>query len=211
MTPVPTPIYHITHVDNLESILTTGGLLAYNAMNVGALDYINIAYTSIQSRRARTPVPVAAGGVLHDYVPFYFAPRSPMLYTISRGNVEGYTEGQQPVIHLVSTAQIVQSAKLPFAFTDGHAIVAISEFFDDLSQLNRIDWNIMRSRYWFDTIEDGDRKRRRQAEFLVYNSFSWHLITEIGVINTTIHARVQQVLQKFTISGQVRVRPNWYY
>lgn len=41
----------------------------------------------------------------------------------------------------------------------------------------------MGERYWNDTPEDGDRKRRRQAEFLVYTSLPWRLIEEIGVIS----------------------------
>jgi hypothetical protein len=88
---VPIPIYHITHIDNLKSILSAGRLLAYNAMSAAKTQYPNIAYENIQDRRATTYVPCGRGGVLHDYVPFYFAPRSPMLYTINRGNVEKYT------------------------------------------------------------------------------------------------------------------------
>jgi ssDNA thymidine ADP-ribosyltransferase, DarT len=99
---VPIPIYHITHIDNLESILSEGGLLAYNVMLETQTNYTNIAYENIQDRRATIRVPCGGCGVLHDYVPFYFAPRSPMLYTINRGNVKSYTQGQSTVIHLVS-------------------------------------------------------------------------------------------------------------
>ncbi len=76
---MPLPIYHITPIDNLESIISEGGLLAYNVMLDTGINYTNIAYENIQYRRARIRVPCGAGGVMHDYVPFYFAPRSPML------------------------------------------------------------------------------------------------------------------------------------
>lgn len=208
---MPTPIYHFTNVSNLASILADGGLLAYNAIRQASTDYINIAHQSIQARRATTQVPCGAGGTLHDYVPFYFAPRSPMLYTIEKGNVEGYNQGQRPVIHLVSTAEAVRVANLSFVFTDGHGIITFTEFFDDLSQLNQIDWDVMGSRYWNDTLEDNDRKRRRQAEFLIHNFFPWQLVIEIGVINGTMLAQVDKLLQNATHQPKVTVYRDWYY
>lgn len=208
---MPLPIYHITHIDNLESILSECGLLAYNVMVETQTNYTNIAYGNIQYRRATTYVPCGEGGVLHDYVPFYFAPRSPMLYTISRGNVENYTQGQAAVIHLVSSIENIEAENLSFVFTDGHAVMTFTEFFDDLNYLGAIDWDVMGSRYWFDTNEDNDRKRRRQAEFLVRNFLPWELITEIGVIDYTIQSQVENILQNFTDQTPVRVHKDWYY
>jgi len=195
---VPLPIYHITPIDNLESIISEGGLLAYNVMLETGTNYTNIAYENIQDRRARIRVPCGAGGVLHDYVPFYFAPRSPMLYTINQGNVPNYTQGQAALIHLVSDVEDIDARGLNFVFTDGHAVMQFTDFFDDLDYLGAIDWDVMESRYWSDTNEDNDRKRRRQAEFLVRNFFPWELITEIGVINYTIQSQVENILQIFT-------------
>jgi len=83
-------------------------------------------------------------GTLHDYVPFYFAPRSPMLFTISRGNVPTCSN-QEPVVHLVTNIQAVQAAGLPFVFTDGHGIMQLTSFFEDLAQLDHVDWTIMRT------------------------------------------------------------------
>ncbi|MEG4999761.1 type II toxin-antitoxin system toxin DNA ADP-ribosyl transferase DarT [Microcoleus sp. B4-D4] len=208
---MPLPIYHITHIENLESILSEGGLLAYNVMLETQTNYTNIAYENIQDRRARIRVPCGSGGVLHDYVPFYFAPRSPMLYTINRGNLKSCSQGQSTVIHLVSSVENIDAAGLDFVFTDGHAVMAFTEFFDDLNHLEQIDWDVMESRYWNDTNEDNDRKRRRQAEFLVRNFFPWHLITEIGVINSTIKSQTENILQNFTHKPSVIIRQQWYY
>lgn len=210
---MPKFIYHITHINNLESIVKADGLLAYNALCKAEAEYTNIAYESIQYRRATTRVPCSAGGVLHDYVPFYFAPRSPMLYTISRGNVEGYSKGQTPIIYLVSQVETIADSNLHFAFTDGHAVMTFTDFFDNLEYLDdAIDWEVMESRYWFDTDEDNDRKRKRQAEFLVYNFFPWQLVTEIGVNNYQIKIEVDKILEKNTThQPPVKTRTAWYY
>jgi len=39
----------------------------------------------------------------------------------------------------------------------------------------------MQARYWSDTNTDNDRKRRRQAEFLVHNFFPLRLVEAVGV------------------------------
>ncbi|NER36024.1 MAG: DUF4433 domain-containing protein [Oscillatoria sp. SIO1A7] len=208
-----TPIYHIPHVNNLESIIKSGRLLSYSTMQKERIQYKNIAHQNIQNRRATTFVPCGSGGKLHHYVPFYFAPRSPMLYAIHKGNVEGYP-GQELVAYLVSTAQAVQEAKLPFVFTDGHAIMEITNFFDTLTQLDKIDWHLMKEKYWNDTNQDMDRKRRRQAEFLVHSFLPWELVTEIGVFNLQNITKIEQSLQKsqnVMHKPIVKMRKEWYY
>ena len=38
-------------------------------------------------------------------------------------------------------------------------------------------------RYWKDNLDDMDRQRRKQAEFLVHRFCDWSLINEIAVID----------------------------
>lgn len=208
---MPTLIYHITHINNLPSILNLGGLIANGRLRQQQINYLDIAHGHIQDRRATKPVPCSNRGFLHDYVPFYFAPRSPMLYAICKGNVEGYAEGQNPVIHLVTEAEAIAANNLAFAFTDGHAVMAYADFYDDLQRLDAIDWTLMKSKYWSNTLEDPDRKFRRQAEFLVHQFCPWTLITELGVINNTIQTQVVQILQNFKQQIPVKVYPSWYF
>jgi hypothetical protein len=79
---------------------------------------------------------------LHDYVPFYFAPRSPMLYTINNGNVPGCNHRQDDIVHLVGDTQSVLAAGHRFVFSDIHAALDYARFFDDLTDLKQIDWRI---------------------------------------------------------------------
>ena len=205
------PVYHITHVQNLSSILERGGLLSDAKMEESGIESVGIAHQHIKERRARRSVPVCRQGTLADYVPFYFAPRSPMLYAIHRGAVEGYDDGQRSILHLTSTAELVVQSGLPFAFTEGHAEIAFSEFFDGLESLNKIDWVVMHSRYWNDTNEDSDRKRRRQAEFLVHDFFPWTLVTGIGVIGSRMASEVGAALRQCDHQPEVVVERGWYY
>jgi hypothetical protein len=208
-----TAIYHITHLRNLASIIGAGGLHCDNGRLEQAVDCIGIAHQHIKERRAKRRVPTCEGGTLADYVPFYFAPRSPMLYSIYRGQVEGYNDGQAPVLHLVSSAEAVERAGLPFTYTEGHAEIAFSEFYEGLADLpGRIDWNVMRSKYWNDDPPRiVDRKRKRQAEFLVHRFFPWTLFSTIGVIDEAMRAEVLQALAGGGHQPDVRVQRGWYY
>jgi hypothetical protein len=114
-------------------------------------------------------------------------------------------------LHLVSSTEAVLAASLKFTFTDGHAEMDISQFYTDLDDLNKLDWQIMGEKFWNDTLKDGDRKRRRQAEFLVHRFFPLPLIESIGVINRTIAQQVAGLLQPLAQKPTVQVLPAWYY
>lgn len=154
-------------------------------------------------------MPVGPGGTVGDYVPFYFAPLSPMLYAIFKNQVAGYTAGQQPVIYLCSSTEAVHAANCRWVFTEGHAVIDFTDFFDDFKYLGRIDWPLMRAKYWFATDADPDRSRRRQAEFLVHQFFPWNLVKNI-VVYDAANAKVVSGILK----GQpppVEIKRGWYY
>lgn len=211
--PRPTPILRFLHVDNLPVILNRCGLHAPNHCPDDGLVYKTIHNTDIQRQRSVKPVSVGPRGVIHDYVAFYFGPLSPMLLNLKTGRVAGYTEGQEPLVYLVSSAQAVHAAGLGFVFTDGHGIAAFTGWFDDLNHLDNVDWNTVGQRYWTDNANDNDRMRRKQAEFLAYRGCAWTLIDEIVVMTTEMQERVLNTLANFpqNLSRPVRVAREWYY
>ena len=207
----PTYIYHITPIQNLEKILKAGCLWCDTERKEQNLETESIAYEAIKLRRSRRSVPTCQGGVVADYVPFYFAYRSPMLYAIHCGRVENYQNGQESILHLVSKVELVVENNLPFTFTNGHAEMAVTEFYESLDNLDKIDWDLMKSNRWNDTENDMNRKWRRQAEFLVHNHFPVSLIAGIGVLSDRIKNEVEEILKKANIEISVKVFPNWYY
>jgi hypothetical protein len=203
-------LYHITDYNNLESILIQGGLASNSVVKEKGVKYENIANTNIQGRRLTKAVPVLPYGCLHDYVPFYFAPKSPMLYAIHKGQVESYEKGQEHIIYLVCRTDKIVSAQLDYVFTDGHAIIGFTGFYNDLKDFNKIDWDVMGSQLWFDTEEDPDRKRPRQAEFLVHNYVPLDLFLGFAVKNEVMKRKVEEVLDQYNCDKLVAIR-NWYY
>jgi hypothetical protein len=204
-------LYHLTSVGNLPSIVKNGGLRCKNQLIQDDTDHQNIAYRDIQSRRAEKSVPCAEGGYLHDYVPFYFGPRPPMLLTIKSGNVDGYDEGQEPIVHLVTKVAWVVDQGLSFAFTDRHAVLTLARFYDDASDLDVVDHSIMNDKYWNNTPQYPERKERRQAEFLIHDTCPLSLIGAVGTVNETMAERARRCLESLDSPPPVIVRQNWYY
>ena len=125
----------------------------------------------------------------------------------------GYQEGQEPLIYLVSSVQRVTEGGVPFVFSDGHGIAAFTSWYGDVADLDKVGWDVVYERYWADNVDDMDRQRRKQAEFLVYRVCPWALIAEIAVVSTKAKARVESVLSRFDVSlrRDVTVRSGWYY
>ena len=211
--PDPTSICRFIHVDNLLVVLRRGGLHCPNHRHDDGLCYKTIHNRDIQEERRVRRITCGPRGVIHDYVSFYFGPRSPMLLQLRTGRVAGYDEGQEPLIYLVSTAQTATASGAQFVFSDGHGIAAFTEWYDDLADLDKVDWQMVYERYWADTIEDMDRQRRKQAEFLVYRFCDWELIQEVGVLNLTMKDKVEGIMEQFPrdLRRVVRVRRDWYY
>lgn len=214
-----TPIYHITHISNLTKIIARDALACDAEAERGALCQQSIAYDTIKERRRHRAVEtlaskaVAAGGVVADYVPFYFSNRSPMLYAIHRGSVPAYRGGQRDVVYLVSSAEVVAASELLWCFTDGHAVEGITEFFDNLAELTRVDWNAVRTWRWGRQYQlaNPDVLRRKQAEFLVHASFPWRLVERIGTLDLAMATQVRTLLDGTTHKPRVTIEPNWYY
>lgn len=206
--PVPTPIYHITHLDNLPGILQAGGLHSKAKLQNPLVD---VSHYDLQERRRTKAVPCTAGGTLHDYVPFYFAPRSPMLNAIHHDNVAGYSGGQNPIIYLVSSVQGVLGHRLAFAFSDGHPTMRLSRFYDEPGELARVNWNVMQSRQWNDTAEFPNRKQLRQAEFLVHQFFPWDCVQSIAVRTEATKRSVEAALTQAGHRTRVKLEPAWYF
>jgi hypothetical protein len=206
-----TPIYHITHVRNLQHIVATQGLWCDAERVRQKFECVGIAHQSLKDRRARTPVPVAAGGSLGDYVPFYFANRSPMLYAIHTGFVQGCDAGQKDIIYLVSSVERVVKGRRQWCFSDGHAVEAVTKFLSDEAALKAVDWAVIDHWSWQNTNEDPDRKRRKQAEFLVQQFFPWEWVEGIGVIDVAVGNEVTKALQNAQYRPPVAVQAKWYY
>lgn len=208
--PSPTHVYHFTRIEHLSSIIANGLLSDTNAQG---RTLIEIGDQAIKDRRRRRAVPGTPEGFVADYVPFYFAARSPMMYSIARGNVPNYSNGTDRLIYLVSTVQRMRMLDLELILTDRNAVL-LHAAFHPMNQghppADFIDWELMKQRYWNDTPAEPDRKERRMAECLVHQAVPWPAFTQIAVKNQTLAAQVKEALGA-TLNVPVLVEPEWYF
>lgn len=202
-------IYHFTHKRNLDSIIERDGLFCDSRMSNRAHEVVG--NRDIKFRRMNKDVPIPPSGRIGDYVPFYFAPRSPMLYSIYKNNVPGCTHEQKDIVYLCSSAEDT-ACNYPCCFTNRNAALNTATFFNDIGQLHdAVDWPLMRALMWNSTPEDLDRRDRRMAEFLVYQFFPWSLVKGIGVYDAETLVYVQKILAKYNQQTPVKVTRDWYF
>lgn len=211
MPPQP-KIYHIAHVDRLPSIVATGGLLSDAMVQAQALGGTMIGMNHIKQRRL-TELQLAChpGLFVGACVPFYFCPRSVMLYLIHRRNAElAYQGGQAPIIHLQADLGAVvawaNAQPARWAFTLSNAGSYFFEDRNDLACLGEINWTAVQANNWSGGLKEG-----KQAEFLLEQYFPWHLIEGIGVQSATVYRQVVNALPVHGHRPPVEVRPDWYY
>lgn len=205
-------IYHIVHVDRLKSIMEDGCLWCDAEIHRRSSPGTTIGMGHIKRRRMTENVLQSHWGVyVGDCVPFYFCPRSVMLYILNKGNHQdvAYRGGQKMIVHLVadlnSVVQWAESNGKRWAFSLTNAGSRYFEDRNDLEQLHELDWDAIQATDW-KACRD-----RKQAEFLLEHRFPWHLIEKIGVISQPMAQQVSSLLTGQAHRPSVRIQRDWYY
>lgn len=212
----------MTAIPNLARIAKSKILHANAVLKKKKIEHANIAYQGAQGKRATKLVARPPGGVLHDYVPFYFAPRSPMLMAINGGRVEGCAYRQQHIVHFETTVEAVVEKDLAFVFYDQNATLDFANCYSNLKDLAKIDWDLFYEAprldgycaYWFSTVNNPRYIRRmetRQAEFLVHKGIPLSLMNCVGVYSPEQATEVQEIFDDAGIDMPVEVKTAWYY
>jgi hypothetical protein len=216
--PTHPKIYHIVHVDRLPSIIASNGLYCDAVMTAQAGGGTMIGMSSIKQRRLEE-LTLASHPALHvgQCVPFYFCPRSIMLYLIHQANHPelSYRGGQAPIVHLEADLQrtIAWAEQQPkrWAFTLSNAGARYFEDRADLGLLDEINWDAVQTNRWSGTGIDRSVKEGKQAEFLLETTFPWHLVERIGVHSRQIYQQVMNALPQNGHHPTVEVKAAWYY
>ena len=202
-------IFRIVHRKNLPTILARG-LYARNA-DGSDLGYVNIGNLDLIGRRGSRHVPVRPGGVLNDYVPFYFTPFSPMALNIKTG-WNGITKRpNDDILIFVSTLRHALDQEISVVFTDRHAYLATANFYRDLDRLDQIDWGALRSKDFKKDPKNPERVERYQAEALLHRHVPLRGLKGVAVYSDSVRAAVQKDVDKSGTSLLVRTMPSWYF
>ncbi len=212
--PPPQPkIYYILHVDRLSSVIDDGHLWSDAVMVGRAAAGTTIGMTEIKTRRLSLPVDCHPGDHVGDYVPFYFCPRSIMLYVIHKANHPNltYRGGQQPIVHLeADLRRVVEWADANgrrWAFALSNAGAVYTQFRGQFGQLADVNWAAVAAT----DFRPPEIKEGKQAEFLLHEDFPWDLVERIGVMSPDVAQRVVNAMRGAAYRPAVEIRREWYY
>lgn len=211
---MPTPrnisLYHIVHTNRLPSIIRSGEIWSDAQVRRRRPPGTAIGMSSIKERRLTTRLTSHPDLAVGDCVPFYFCPRSVMLYVIHKANHPelAFRGGQDEVLHLElnvnETVSWAEEHRRRWAFTLSNAGSSYFEDRADLARLTEIDWEAVRATNW------RDRREGKQAEFLVERSVAWTLVRRVGCTEAAREAAATAV-NAGSHRPKVVARPDWYY
>lgn len=203
-------LFRMLHIDNLERVLREG-MYAPNARFDPA--YVNIGDEALIAQRGEFNVPIAPGGVLSDYVPFYFGGCSPMLLNIKTGYRGIRKRSQSEIIYLCTHIETIIKRCPEWCFTDGHAKDKLTAYYNQLDGLALIDWDTVTNKYWSSTPEDPDKMRRKQAEFLVRTHVPTTCLSGAIVHDEAAEAKTRGIMNSVGIILPIHIdkKHNYYY
>ncbi len=214
--PVPAQpkIYHIVHLDRLASIVADGSLWCDAVMNQRAqAGGTTIGMGKLKQNRMQWPVKCFPEDHVGDYVPFYFCSRSVMLYVIHCANHPelAYKGGQGPIVHLEADLHTVidraDQVGRRWAVSLSNAAGRYAEFRTGKDCLVEIDWAAVEAT----DFRDSGIRERKQAEFLLKQSFPWRRFERIGVRSPAVAQQVANILHAAEHRPEVQITPQWYF
>lgn len=154
-------LHYMTHLNNVPSIFEKG-IVSYNKAK--PIRHEDIAMQTVQKRReAKIP---GTGKQIHEYVPLYFATHTPMQYVLTQGTKKKKPVYEQKDLVFIEVDVVNIFQRSGTIFSDGNAAASETLFFTNLSDFDKIDWDIISTpncwskewrrkrppKYWFQTM-----------------------------------------------------------
>ncbi len=189
--------HHMTHIDNLRTILQSGELRSYNLMR--GQNYRNLANEDVQAGRATIVVSVSEKP-LHDYVPLYLGFKTPMVAINQAHNEE--------LLFLRFSLDILATSGA--VVCNGNARSQSSKFylFNGPEIFSKIDIAAVRSVKY---AKDLEMKRKKQAEVLIPDRLPIAQMLDMICYSKSAQTRALSILNEFGIKKDVRVNQGWYF
>lgn len=190
------PASHFLHRDNLLGILQDG-LLCHSAMKNTV--YVDISDPSVQLGREHKIIPVTQKN-LHDYVPLYFGPKTPL--------VVKYQDRNEEFLYLRFSLNILQLPDVVFSYGNARSNATKFYMFNALADLQAVDPTAINAFSW---VGDDEKKRRKQAEILIPARIAPEHIFDILCSSETAK---QYVIDKIKVSGlnlNMNISGNWFF
>jgi hypothetical protein len=136
-----------------------------------------------------------------------------MLFVIHCANNPelAYRGGQQPIVHIEADLHRVvrwaEASRRRWAFSLSNAGAYYTIFRATMGEIDEVKWDAVAAR----DFRQPDIKEGKQAEFLIYQSFPWNLVDQVGVYSRVVGQQVVRAMQGADHRPLVEVKRDWYY
>ena len=184
-------LYYISHIDNVKSIVAHG----LKSHNRAWSDHepTDISEKCVQDERKKKS-DLCHYRKLHDYVPLLFEAKGPMLSCLR-------CIQEELVVFAINYERVMMLDQV--VFTDGNAASGGTNFYQNIDDLEKLDWDCLNDDWWTNT-EDG--KRKRAAEVLIPHHLPRGFITRIYVVNKVIKEMVESMVYPQPLPVEVKER-----
>ena len=209
--PARIDLFRMVHHANIPHILDRG--LCNRSHPQFDPNYVDIGHPEIVGRRRAQPVGIAGYGDLGDYVPFYLCGHTPMLYNIITGKHGLMARPQRDIVLIHCPLPRIVAAGCRYFYTDGNAKVEISKVYTDLGDIDKLDWEAIRSDDFRIAEHGPDRIRRKHAEFLVREHVPLECIGALIVLDAERKQEMEALLDGRGLSIKVIADTNgkWFF
>jgi len=224
---------------DLATFLADGEIRSKN--HAVGQDCHQTSYQGIVERRGTEAFPLPHGGVVNDYVPFYFSPITSFAYTIHKGNVDlrspdGEVLGRatdDERIFFVAAIEKFECCDLTYCFSDIalNSCAPMPKIATDLKELEtHVHWNVFdeapRTAHVQEIGYQGvcaffanqatpperqNRSQKRMAEFLVRDCLPLTYVSCIITKTTVMQASLQAVMDASDWEIPIYTKPGCYF
>ena len=202
-------IFRICHANNLPWILDHG--LHCKNSDVQDPNFVSIGMADLIRKRDAHSVPTGPGGTLSDYVPFYFTPWSIMMLNIKTGHNDVSQRENADIVILVTSLHKLRASGVRYLFTNGHAFLRETDYFEDLADLVKVDWDLLRRKDFKRDPEDPGKLGRYQAEAIIHRHMPVDALSGIACYDSRAQERVDREVQTRGLTLKVRAMSSWYF
>lgn len=223
---------------DLATILRDGEIRSKNHRAVQACH--QTSHADIVGFRNTPAFEMPFGGVVNDYVPFYFSPITAFTFVIHQGGVQtrdpnGRILGQSSIadrIFLVARVSDIAAANVEACISDYalNSLAPMPTVISDLDQLeSHVKWPLFDEyprvarideldyegvgQFFFDSatpVSRQNRKSARMAELLVKDAFPTSLLAGIVVPRESMLARARALADEHGFTGHVICKPGCF-
>lgn len=172
--------YHMTHYDNLGSILLNG-LMSHKQVYANKMIMVDISNQAIQNERDR--IESVFGRNIQDYVPLYINPQNPMM---DSEKVKNYSSN----ILLLEVIPHILVQEENTLFSDGNAAQKQTNFYHNQNEMENINWQLLQEGKW---VKGTESHRVMCSEVLVPERVEVFYINKIILRDNIILEKVMKL------------------